>query len=101
MLLIGLDAAAQFSNFGFAVGNLTDSSLGVTSAGVLGKDADDSLVWLASLLRTNGNALIAIDAPLGWPEPMGRFLKEHKAGQSLPISKDEFFRRKTDADVRK
>lgn len=100
MLVIGLDAASQFSNFGYATGNWTPDSLGVTAAGVFGKDATESLSWLASLLRNQDRALIAIDAPLGWPEPMGRFLNKHMAGQRLPVSKNEFFRRKTDAYVK-
>lgn len=101
MLIIGLDAASKFERFGWAVGHFREHAIGVTKAGVFGKSADSTLAYIASLLRTNERALISIDAPLGWPQPMGRFLRDHEAGEHLPLTKDEFFRRKTDESVRK
>ena len=100
MRIIGLDAASQFDKFGFAVGNLKTTSVGVTDVGMFGNDAERHLVRLATLVRIETRLLIAIDAPLGWPEPMGRFLKDHMAGQHLPVSKDAFFKRRTDSFVR-
>ncbi len=45
--------------------------------------------------------LIAIDAPLGWPEKLGKTLIDHYAGKSLNIDDpNELFRRTTDKCVK-
>ena len=44
--------------------------------------------------------LIAIDAPLGWPLPLGEALADHRAGQRLLPSAHAMFRRDTDRVVR-
>jgi hypothetical protein len=43
--------------------------------------------------------LVAIDAPLGWPAPLGDELADHRAGGRLRASADELFRRHTDREV--
>lgn len=45
-------------------------------------------------------ALVAIDAPLGWPEPLGRDLARHRAGEVLTPKPNEFVRRQTDRLVK-
>jgi hypothetical protein len=40
--------------------------------------------------------LLALDAPLGWPEPMGRALYEHNAGEPIEVKSNDLFRRETD-----
>jgi hypothetical protein len=44
-------------------------------------------------------ALIAIDAPLGWPAGAGEAFTAHRAGDSIPIEADALFRRETDRFV--
>ncbi len=44
--------------------------------------------------------LIAVDAPLGWPAPLGEALNLHEAGRAIGTSADEMFRRRTDVFVR-
>ena len=43
--------------------------------------------------------LIAVDAPLGWPVPLGKALKSHEAGKAIETPADCMFRRRTDAFV--
>lgn len=47
--------------------------------------------WLSE-----GPALLAIDAQLGWPLPLARGLHEHRAGQPVPGDAHDLFRRMTD-----
>ncbi len=102
--LVGLDAASQHSKFGYALGHLDPdtSTVVVEHAGLLG-DADDPLRnRVAPFLRGGGRVLVAIDAPLGWPDGMHRFLAEHAAAGPPPVdlAKDDCFRRRTDIAVR-
>ncbi|MDD5248221.1 MAG: DUF429 domain-containing protein [Rhodocyclaceae bacterium] len=55
---------------------------------------------LAPSLRAAKRALIAIDAPLGWPANLSRELSKHQAGQAFAVEKDAFFQRATDQFVR-
>ena len=45
-------------------------------------------------------ALVALDAPLGWPENFGKQLARHHAGQALSSKANEFVRRETDRFVK-
>jgi hypothetical protein len=44
--------------------------------------------------------LLAIDAPLGWPEPMGKALVGHVAGAPIEPTAHDLFRRATDRFVK-
>lgn len=102
--LVGLDAASQHSKFGYALGRLDPdtSTVVVEHAGLLG-DADDPLRHrVAPFVRGGGRVLVAIDAPLGWPDGMRSFLGGHAAAGPPPadLAKDDCFRRRTDIAVR-
>jgi predicted nuclease with RNAse H fold len=45
--------------------------------------------------------LLALDAPLGWPEPIGRILAAHTAGEPIGAAPNEFFRRETDRFIQR
>ncbi len=47
-----------------------------------------------------GRALLAVDAPLGWPAPLADGLREHTAGRPLPGAPNQLFRRETDRFIR-
>ncbi|MCY3964887.1 MAG: DUF429 domain-containing protein [Acidobacteria bacterium] len=49
--------------------------------------------WVAEAKEAT---LIAVDAPLGWPAPLGEALESHQAGQTIATSADGMFRRRTD-----
>lgn len=52
--------------------------------------------WMAGQKRV----LVELDAPLGWPEPLGRLLSSHSAGGSLGEQPNRLFRRETDRYVK-
>lgn len=101
MLIIGLDAASQRSNFGYAVAWLGNGNLVIEEAGLLESedDGEDRILSLGRRLAGASEALIAVDAPLGWPAEMGRVLAAHRAGFPIPLPKDQMFRRVTDRFV--
>ncbi|WP_412061527.1 DUF429 domain-containing protein [Rubrivirga sp. IMCC45206] len=99
MRLIGLDCATQPKNTGLAVATLSDSGLTVHDARV-GRSRTDIVDTLAGWLADSADAVLALDAPLGWPVEMGR-LAEHRAGDALEITPNDLFRRETDRFVQR
>lgn len=98
--VIGLDAAADLANFGCVVCRYADDVLRLESARVLGSAPGESA--LASYCADSAErVLIAIDAPLGWPAPLGESLWEHRAGGVLAAAANDLFRRETDRWVRR
>jgi len=100
-LLIGIDAAAQLKNCGFAIGELSGGIIRVIRAGML----DGKPPWHGSLdnlkdsIRLAPSVVIAIDAPLGWPSKMASALSAHSAGELLEFSRQAMFMRETDIAV--
>ncbi|MBL4685824.1 MAG: DUF429 domain-containing protein [Nannocystaceae bacterium] len=94
--VIGIDAATQPKKIGLARGTLDGHDLVIEEA-LLGSEAESVLESIASWI--SGPTLLAIDAPLGWPAPLGRGLYEHRAGQPLVAEANHLFRRETDRFV--
>jgi predicted nuclease with RNAse H fold len=101
MLLIGLDAASRWTNFGYAIGRYESGVVTVEEAGLLEsrEEADALASRVAPRLREADRGVIAIDAPLGWPRPFVNALKAHRAGEPLDDLKERLFRRETDRVV--
>lgn len=57
---------------------------------------DDVVATIADCARGREAVLLAMDAPLGWPESMGAALVGHTAGTPLSASADLMFQRQTD-----
>ena len=60
-----------------------------------GTSEGDLYTTIASV-SNNSRTLLALDAPLGWPEPLGDHLANHLAGDPLCESPNKLFRRATD-----
>jgi len=103
--LIGLDAASQRSKFGYALGHFDPESGRVTvdRAGLLDDGNDVLRNQIVPFICGGERALIAIDAPLGWPDGLKQLLQGHEAGMPPPagLAKDASFRRHTENQVRK
>ncbi|MGM0673310.1 MAG: DUF429 domain-containing protein [Spirochaetota bacterium] len=106
--IIGIDCATDPANTGVAHAtvNLPDGRptlrhLSVGSGGAAGSGGTTTARLVSELLSPPRPALIGLDAPLGWPEPMGRLLTAHRAGEELNIEANLFFRRHTDRVVRR
>ena len=99
-LLIGLDCAAAAVRMGCACARLCDGRLEflhlATAAHWDGIDQQIT-AWLTQ--ESAGPALLCLDAPLGWPRPLGEALAGHQAGQGLPLAADRLFSRITDRDI--
>lgn len=90
---IGIDVATQPRNVGLAVAQLTGGALRLEEVAAL--ETWGSIDAHVSH-RLDEQTLIAIDAPLGWPEPLAMALCDHHAGNPLPATPNEIFRRQTD-----
>jgi predicted RNase H-like nuclease len=62
----------------------------------LGRRQESIAQTIARWLPTDGRALLALDAPLGWPASLGKALADHQAGGPLPDPANTLFRRETD-----
>lgn len=101
MLLIGLDAASDLTRFGYAIGHYTKHQIQIKRAGLVREEDQENalLAVIAPLIRKASHALIAIDAPLGWPNQLATELSKHQAGKPFVAEKDALFQRETDRFV--
>jgi predicted RNase H-like nuclease len=93
--IIGIDCATQSKKMGLALGafNGGETRLKTVAAGT----THEALVaTVARWLQEADAALLALDAPLGWPEPLGRTLVDHRAGERIDVPPNTLFRRHTD-----
>ena len=90
--IIGVDCATDVKKVGLARGFLAGQDLTIDK---LAKPKAGQSVsgivreWLDPEVTT----LLAIDAPLGWPEALGRQLNAHTAGESISEDPNVLFRR--------
>lgn len=94
--IIGIDAATQPKNIGLARGQLDAERIQLTHVRTP-RSAPDLHETLASWC--DGPTLLAIDAPLGWPRPLGQGLQAHRAGEHLAGQGAALFTRGTDRRV--
>ena len=97
--IVGVDCATVDARVGLAVASAEGDRCAVRFAGVCSTEQEVAGVvagWLAGAARV----LLAFDAPLGWPEAMGRALAAHRAGDPLPVAANGLFRRDTDRFVK-
>lgn len=94
--IIGIDCATQPRKMGLARGVWNGRTPRVEEV-LLGSDASDIVGTIADWLPTDGRpALLACDAPLGWPAPLGEMLNDHRAGDPVSVPSNTLFRRLTD-----
>ena len=85
---IGIDFATDAKNVGMALGYLNGNQGVIEEIGCGKKweEVDQQVAcWIDSAIDSAGTVLLALDAPLGWPAPLGRALIEHQAGDGLNI----------------
>jgi predicted RNase H-like nuclease len=101
-LIIGIDVATAGSKVGLALAE-SDSHDKATLLNVqlCGKGITPAQTVADWIKNVQGPILLAIDAPLGWPDKMGKELYKHSAGKVLSILPNEFFRRETDRFVQR
>jgi hypothetical protein len=97
--IIGIDCATQEDKVGIALGAIDEASCRIEDALVCTKVRTLESTVTQWIPRT-GRVLLALDAPLGWPMPMGIALNEHAAGQPISRSGNFLFRRETDRFIK-
>jgi predicted nuclease with RNAse H fold len=90
--IVGIDCAAQPKNVGIAYAR-GRQVLGVSAA------ARDPLAQILEWVDWTQPVLVAMDAPLGWPSAMSAELGDHRPGDPIRTSPNEFFRRTTDRRI--
>lgn len=97
--LIGVDCAVDPARVGLALAQFDDGSTRLLTA-QRGSGEGDLAATIGEWIQGHEPVLLALDAPLGWPEPLGRALARHVAGAPISGSANELFRRLTDNVVR-
>ncbi len=99
MTIIGIDSATRPEATGLARASYAAGAL-VLEAVERGRRGADLSALLDGWLPASPT-LLAFDAPLGWPAPLGPALAAHRAGDPLSdLSCDALFQRLTDRVVR-
>jgi len=93
--IIGVDCATDDTKVGIARGVLDGQDARLDEVVVCGKERS-AADHLASWINTTDPVLLALDAPLGWPQPLGASLAGHRAGDELLVAPNDIFRRATD-----
>ena len=103
--IVGVDwAATDESKCGLCLATVTDGILVVDEL-LTGREAPTrrSAPLVANWLCAHPHALLAIDAPLGWPSNLARAIKSHVAGAPLGAmsASGTFFTRETDRFIKR
>jgi predicted RNase H-like nuclease len=96
--IIGLDCATEDKRIGLARAIRGSSGWDMLEMFTCGRDRPVHEA-LERWLGEGSRSLLAIDAPLGWPEGLGRALATHRAGEEPKVPPDRMFRRETDRHV--
>ncbi len=99
MKIVGIDFSTDPKKCGIAFGEVKDQVCTLKEAFCL-NDEELIVKKIQEFIKSN-SALIAIDAPLGWPASMGKILCDHTAGEKISTEADKLFSRITDRFVRK
>ena len=97
--IIGVDCATDPKNVGMARGFWQKDRLQITDVtnGQLRVPEETIDEWISD----SETCLLAMDAPLGWPQNFGDVLAGHNAGMPLGAEANQFFRRETDRFVQR
>jgi predicted RNase H-like nuclease len=97
--IIGVDCATNPAKVGLALGIWRGQAAAIleVKAGSHKEPLAQTIIdWMPDAIP----ALIAMDAPLGWPVSLGRLLVQHMAGDHIDVDANQLFRRRTDCVVR-
>ncbi|MET0385526.1 MAG: DUF429 domain-containing protein [Polyangiales bacterium] len=99
--IVGVDCATQEERMGLARASLDDAGVLKLERVTLGTAGESAAANIAQWIRGHERYVLALDAPLGWPEALGGALCQHIAGEPITPAADELFRRHTDRLVQK
>ncbi len=99
MFVVGIDCATDPKKVGIALADCDESRCALVAV-ELGESQELLAGRIASWLPPSGPALLALDAPLGWPASLGPALVRHAAGEPVGQNPNLLFRRGTDRFVK-
>jgi hypothetical protein len=76
--LLGIDCATNPRKTGLALGELHEEVVHILRCATGTRDEPPAMI-AANWLRHYDEAIIALDAPLGWPKKMSDALPDHRA----------------------
>lgn len=97
--IIGIDCATKAAKTGLVLAVLENGELRIDQATVGDRRRCPRSVVQGWLTDCEDATLLAIDAPLGWPEPLVTSLASHVAGAGIAAPANCMFRRETDRFV--
>jgi hypothetical protein len=97
--LLGVDCSTDPRKTGVALGELDREVVAISRCTVC-SDKRPPVVVACEWLQGRSEVLIALDAPLGWPRPLGELLRRHRAGAAVARRANELFRRTTDDEIK-
>ncbi len=98
--IVGIDVATDPKKCFFSVATLIGSACSLINV-VAGTASEELIGLISDIHQSRGTVLLAIDAPLGWPAPLGEALAHHRAGEAIKTEANDVFRRKTDIFIKK
>ncbi len=99
--LIGLDCATEPAKVGLALGRWEPGRTRLLEAEPGGTHASLEATLVRWIRGSPHPTLLALDAPLGWPAPLGMGLEGHQAGEPLGGRAHDLFRRETDRHIQR
>jgi len=99
VVVVGVDCATTEERTGLARGVVDSEGELRVERVTLGTAGESAAATVASWISGCERFVIGLDAPLGWPAPLGQALASHQAGQPLSPTAEQLFRRETDRYV--
>ena len=94
----GVDCATDPRKVGLALAEVSGTKARLLAA-ERGSAKSSLAGRIAEWMGAESRVLLALDAPLGWPRPLGDALSGHRAGQPILGEPNQLFRRLTDRTV--
>lgn len=97
-IVIGIDCSAVRGRTGLALTRGVEGRLEILET-TLDSHAQSPVDVVSKWLLNTSSAILAFDAPLGWPTSLGDELSAHRAGMPMHRDPDTLFRRETDRAI--
>ena len=97
--LLGIDCAVNPKKTGLALGELRGGVVHILRCAT-GKQDETPASIAVNWLYDYEEAIIAFDAPLGWPKKLGVCLFAHRVGLPVQAEANQLFRRMTDVAIK-
>ena len=98
--IIGIDCATNPTDVGIAFGRFYNGHTVVERVEQGSRREEPAAIVATWLKEQDDPTLLALDAPLGWPNALAEKLPVHAAGRKFTSSANSLFRRSTDMFIR-